>query len=124
MRDHDTVPYSLPAFPAEDSIARARAMRDRLKQRRTCRYFSDEPAPRAVIEAAIEVAGTAPMVPITSHGISLPSHRPKPSASSARPPRKRNAASIREGDDPKSGGKRWVRWAPMRTSRFSKPRHG
>lgn len=60
MRDHDTVPYSLPALPDEDSIARARAMRDRLKQRRTCRYFSDAPVPRAVIEAAIETAGTAP----------------------------------------------------------------
>ena len=60
MRDHDTVPYSLPALPAEDSIVRARAMRDRLKQRRTCRYFSDAPVPRAVIEAAIEAAGTAP----------------------------------------------------------------
>ena len=60
MRDHDTVPYSLSALPAEDSIARARAMRDRLKQRRTCRYFSDAPVPRAVIEAAIEAAGTAP----------------------------------------------------------------
>ncbi|NIJ60986.1 nitroreductase family protein [Qipengyuania flava] len=60
MRDHDTVPYSLPALPVEDSIARARAMRDRLKQRRTCRYFSDAPVPRAVIEAAIEAAGTAP----------------------------------------------------------------
>ena len=47
MRDHDTVPYSLPTLPAEDSIARARAMRDRLKQRRTCRYFSDAPVPRA-----------------------------------------------------------------------------
>lgn len=35
-------------------------MRDRLKQRRTCRYFSDEPVPREVIEAAIEAAGTAP----------------------------------------------------------------
>ena len=35
-------------------------MRDRLKQRRTCRYFSDAPVPRAVIEAAIEAAGTAP----------------------------------------------------------------
>lgn len=60
MRDHDTVPYSLSALPAEDSIARARAMRDRLKQRRTCRYFSDALVPRAVIEAAIEAAGTAP----------------------------------------------------------------
>ena len=31
-----------------------------MKQRRTCRYFSDAPVPRAVIEAAIEAAGTAP----------------------------------------------------------------
>ena len=56
MRDHETVPYSLPDIADDESIARARSMRDRLKQRRTCRYFSDEPVPREVIEAA----GTAP----------------------------------------------------------------
>ena len=60
MRDHETVPYSLPDIADDESIARARSMRDRLKQRRTCRYFSDEPVPREVIEAAIEAAGTAP----------------------------------------------------------------
>ncbi len=60
MRDHETVPYSLPAMADDKSIARARAMRDRLKERRTCRYFSDEPVPREIIEAAIEAAGTAP----------------------------------------------------------------
>jgi nitroreductase len=60
MRDHETVPYSLPDISDEDSIARARALRDRLKERRTCRYFSDKPVPQAVIEAAIEAAGTAP----------------------------------------------------------------
>ena len=60
MRDHETVPYSLPDIADNESIARARSMRDRLKQRRTCRYFSDEPVPREVIEAAIEAAGTAP----------------------------------------------------------------
>ncbi|MEL7189539.1 MAG: nitroreductase family protein [Pseudomonadota bacterium] len=60
MRDHDTAPYSLPKLNENESIARANAFRDSLKQRRTCRYFSDEPVPREVIEAAIEAAGTAP----------------------------------------------------------------
>lgn len=60
MRDHETVPYSLPAMADDESIARAQALRDRLKERRTCRYFSDEPVPREIIEAAIEAAGTAP----------------------------------------------------------------
>ncbi len=60
MRDHETVPYSLQPLPDADSVARARAVRDSLRQRRTCRYFSDEPVPREVIEAAIEAAGTAP----------------------------------------------------------------
>ncbi|MBY6217463.1 nitroreductase family protein [Qipengyuania aquimaris] len=60
MRDHETVPYSLERLSDAESIDRAEALRDRLKQRRTCRYFSDEPVPREVIEAAIEAAGTAP----------------------------------------------------------------
>ena len=60
MKDHDTIPYSLPALSDAESIARAEALRDRLKTRRSCRYFSDEPVPREVIEAAIEAAGTAP----------------------------------------------------------------
>ena len=60
MQDHDAVPYFLPAMDDAQRIERARSMRDRLKQRRTCRYFSDAPVPREVIEAAIEAAGTAP----------------------------------------------------------------
>ena len=60
MQDHETVPYSLPAMDDAQRIERARSMRDRLKERRTCRYFSDAPVPREVIEAAIEAAGTAP----------------------------------------------------------------
>ena len=60
MRDHETVPYSLPILPEAVSIALAQDMRDRLKERRTCRYFSDKPVPREVIAAAIEAAGTAP----------------------------------------------------------------
>ena len=49
MQDTDTLPYSLPALSDEESIARAQSLRDRLKKRRTCRYFSDEPVPREVI---------------------------------------------------------------------------
>ncbi len=60
MKNHETLPYAIPKFSDEEKIARARAQRDSLKQRRSCRYFSDAPVPREVIEAAIEAAGTAP----------------------------------------------------------------
>ena len=60
MKHHETVPYALETLPDEESIARARRVRDSLKQRRTCRYFSNASVPREVIEAAIEAAGTAP----------------------------------------------------------------
>ncbi len=50
----------LPTLSDNDRIGRAIALRDHLRTRRTCRYFSDAPVPRAVIEAAIEAAGTAP----------------------------------------------------------------
>ncbi len=60
MKSLDSVPYSLDRLDDGTSIARAQSLRDRLKQRRTCRYFSDEPVPREIIEAAIEAAGTAP----------------------------------------------------------------
>lgn len=61
MLDHPAQPWpGLPALPDETRIAQAQAFRDDLRQRRTCRYFADTPVPRAVIEAAIEAAGTAP----------------------------------------------------------------
>jgi len=60
MQDHDTIPYSLKRLPDQESIARAQNLRNSLKRRRTCRFFSDEPVPVEVIEAAIEAAGTAP----------------------------------------------------------------
>ena len=60
MKDHDEVPYSLPELSDDARIERARSMRDRLKERRTCRYFSDKPVSREVIEYAIRAAGTAP----------------------------------------------------------------
>ena len=60
MKQHDTVPYTLRPLSDAESVSRARRVRDSLKERRTCRYFSDAPVPREAIEAAIEAAGTAP----------------------------------------------------------------
>lgn len=60
MKPHDSAPYTMPSITPADSIARAAALRDRLKQRRTCRYFTDAAVPREVVAAAIEAAGTAP----------------------------------------------------------------
>ncbi len=61
MIDHAALPWlGLPPLADEERVARATAFRDTMRTRRTCRYFSDTPVPRAVIEAAIEAAGTAP----------------------------------------------------------------
>ena len=60
MQEHENIPYSIPEVDDATRVARARAMRDRLKERRTCRYFTDAPIPREVIEAAIEAGGSAP----------------------------------------------------------------
>jgi iodotyrosine deiodinase len=54
-------PYpAMPDYSDEERIARAKAAFKRLKTRRSCRDFTDQPVPREVIEAAILAAGTAP----------------------------------------------------------------
>ena len=50
----------LPDYPPDEMIARARAFYEAIRTRRTCRFFSDAPVPREVIEQAILAAGTAP----------------------------------------------------------------
>lgn len=60
MQPHDTLPYTLPDLSDEERIARATAFREKISQRRSCRYFSDEPVPREIIEQAILAAGSAP----------------------------------------------------------------
>lgn len=56
-----SVPYTqLPQLTDEERIARARAFREEMATRRSCRMFSDRPVPREVIEEAILAAGTAP----------------------------------------------------------------
>lgn len=60
MKPHDTVPYRPARISDEEGLARAEAFRDRLQERRSCRYFTSEPVPRETIEAAIMAAGSAP----------------------------------------------------------------
>lgn len=60
MPDIAALPYILTPLPDSEAVARAEALAEKLKQRRTCRDFSPEPVPRAVIEAAIAAAGSAP----------------------------------------------------------------
>jgi nitroreductase len=61
MIEHPVLPWQpYPVLPDAERLARTEAFGARLATRRTCRYFSDAPVPRAVIEAAILAAGTAP----------------------------------------------------------------
>lgn len=61
MKPHAELPYTaLPDLTDDERIARARAFRDDIATRRTCRMFAPTPVPRAVIEEAILAAGTAP----------------------------------------------------------------
>lgn len=61
MKPHATIAYTaLPELSDAERIARARAFREDVTARRTCRMFSDAPVPRAVIEEAILAAGSAP----------------------------------------------------------------
>ena len=61
MIPHETLPWSpYPSMSDEERIERARAFYERMRTRRTCRQIGPEPVPRAVIEAAILAAGTAP----------------------------------------------------------------
>ena len=61
MKDVPHTAYTaLPDLSDEERIARARAFRELIASRRTCRMFSDAPVPREVIEEAVLAAGTAP----------------------------------------------------------------
>lgn len=54
------VPYSMPALDDAERIERGRAFFDELDGRRSVRFFSDAPVPRACIEWAVRAASTAP----------------------------------------------------------------
>lgn len=61
MTDHPAVPFPpLPAMTDTERIAAAEGFAAHIAQRHTVRAFAPTPVPRAVIEAAIRAAGTAP----------------------------------------------------------------
>jgi iodotyrosine deiodinase len=47
-------------YPPAEMESRARAFAAEMRRRRTTRHFSDRPVPRAVVEACLEAASTAP----------------------------------------------------------------
>lgn len=58
MTDH--IPYTPTRFTPDEMHQRAETFYEEMNGRRTVRFFSDEPVPRQLIEAAIHTAGTAP----------------------------------------------------------------
>ncbi len=61
MHPHDTIPWiALPQMTDEERLEKADAFLQFMQTRHSCRHFSEEPVPRAVIEAAIRTASTAP----------------------------------------------------------------
>lgn len=61
MPDPEALPWQpYPQMTDAERITRARAFRDAMRTRRSCRAFSDEPVPREIIEAALVTAGSAP----------------------------------------------------------------
>ncbi|AJP72751.1 nitroreductase family protein [Sphingomonas hengshuiensis] len=61
MNDPAAVPWRpYPDMTDADRVARATAFMEDLRLRHSCRTFADTPVPRAVIEAAVRAAGSAP----------------------------------------------------------------
>lgn len=61
MRAPTFVPLSeFRTFPEEEMVRRAEAFAAEMARRRTVRQFADRPVPRAVIEACLRAAGSAP----------------------------------------------------------------
>ena len=54
------VPYSFDRRSAEELRVRAANLLPRIESRRSCRFFSDDPVPRDVIESVIRIAHSAP----------------------------------------------------------------
>lgn len=55
-----SIPYGLPARDADWQITRGRELLSEMNARRSCRYFSDRPVDRRVLELALEIGHSAP----------------------------------------------------------------
>lgn len=117
MSDYPKLPYpALPALSDAEREAHALATYEILQSRRTCREFAPTQVPRAVIEAALLAAGTAP---------SGANHQPWHFAVVSSPEKRR---AIREGAEVEErafyagkAGKEWLEaLAPLGTDE-SKP---
>lgn len=110
------VPLPWPGLPdhgPEEMIARSRAFYEQVRQRRTCRHFSDASVPRAVIENAVLAAGTAP---------SGANHQPWHFAIISTPELKRQLRGAAEAEERAFyGGKAGTEWlealAPLGTDK-------
>jgi nitroreductase len=61
MQDHEREPHpGLPRLTDEARLQRSQAFAATMATRRTVRDFADTPVPRAIIEACLRAAGTAP----------------------------------------------------------------
>lgn len=61
MTPHEQIPWiPYPDMTDAERVSAARAFFEQIRSRRTCRFIGDAPVPRAVIEAALLAAGTAP----------------------------------------------------------------
>lgn len=54
------IPYALPRLTTAEQLQRGDALLTNALGRRSCRFFSDRPVQRAIVEKALEIAHTAP----------------------------------------------------------------